>query len=233
MRNILLAGALLVVAGCGTPDIAQAPAIVRAPSDILPMPDGVDVDGRYLYALGAFDSVTVELAGMPDMVREITIDGQGMISYPFAGSVSAAGLTTTELARRLEERLRQSYIRDPHVSVNLEEQKSHVLTVDGQVNRPGLFPVTSSMTLMQAVAQAGGENEVSQLSAVLVFREVAGQQYVGLYNLEAIRFGNYQDPQVYPGDKVTVSASEARRLLGSLQGVTQLLTTPLIILLRR
>jgi polysaccharide export outer membrane protein len=233
IRTTCLAAVLLVLGGCGgTPPIAQSPAVERAAGDQLPLPAGVGPGAGYVYRLGALDSISIEVDGLPDLRREVVVDGQGMISYPLAGSVPAAGLTGTELADVLEQRLRAAYVRDPKVSVNVVEAVSNVLTVDGQIRRPGLYPVYRDMSLMQAVALAGGENDYARTSVVLVFREVSDRQYVGLYDLRAIRLGNYADPSVYPGDKIVISEDETRRLLASLQGVTGLLTTPLVLLLR-
>lgn len=232
MRAFYLACAVLTLAGCATPDIGQSPEVTLAASNVLPTPSNLGPQGDYVFALGPYDKVAIEVAGVSEMVREVTIDGEGNLAFPLAGVVSAAGLTTGELALVLEERLRNSFMRNPQVSVNVVEQQSHVLTVEGQVNRPGVFPVTRELTLMQAVALAGGESENARTSSVLLFREVDGQQYVGLYNLQAIRYGNYPDPRVLPDDTVSVSASQTRQFLGSLQGVTGLLTTPLILLLR-
>ncbi len=198
----------------------------------MPPPAGAGPDGRFVYKIGALDTISIEVDGLPDLRREIVVDGQGMVAYPMAGAVSAEGLTTVELAGVLEDRLRTAHVRDPRVSVNLVTPTSNVLTVDGQVKKPGLFPVYRDMTLTQAVALAGGENDFARLSIVLVFREVGDQQYVGLYDLKAIRYGNYADPRVYPEDKIVISESETRRLLQALQGVTSLLTTPAVILLR-
>ena len=234
MRKLCLLAALIAVSGCGgTPPIAMAPAVEQVPGNELPAPAGLGPDGGYVYTLGALDAISIEVDGLADLRREVVIDGQGMIAYPLAGSAQAAGLTTTQLASVLEERLRDAHVRDPRVSVNVVTPTSRVLTVDGQVNRPGLFPVYQEMTLRQAVALAGGENEFSRVSAVLIFREAEGRDYVGLYDLKAIRYGNYADPKVYPNDKIVVSASETRRFLDSLQGVTALITTPLVLLLRR
>jgi len=233
MRKLGIAAAFFAVSGCfNPPSVATAPSVQRAPGDEMPPPDGVGPGGRYVYRLGALDTISVEVDGLPDMRREVVIDGQGIIAYPLAGSVTAEGLTTTQLAGVLEERLRAAHVRDPRVSVNIVTPTSNLLTVDGQVSKPGLFPVYRDMTLMQAVAQAGGENDVARVSSVLVFREVSGQQYVGVYNLKAIRYGNYADPRVYPADKIVVSENETRRLLQSLQGVTGIITTPLVLLLR-
>jgi polysaccharide export outer membrane protein len=234
MLRVCIGAALLLLGGCGgTPQIAMAPAIEQAHSNELPLPDGVTAGGGYVYALGPLDKISIEVDGMPDLLREVVVDGQGMISYPLAGSVEAAGLTTTELARVLEMRMRENRVREPRVNVNFVEPVSQALTVDGEVTNPGLYPVYRDMTLIQAVALAGSDTEFARSSAVLIFREVGGQQYVGLYDLRAIRFGNYADPKVYPNDRIVVSESQSRRFLETMQPFASLLTTPLIYLLRR
>lgn len=234
IRKACLVAALLAVTGCGgTPPIAMAPRVEEAPGNELPVPAGVGPDGAYTYELGPLDKISIEVDGMPDLLREVVVDGQGMIAYPMAGSVSTTGLTTTQLARALEARMRENHVRDPKVSVNIVEATSNVLTVDGQVKRPGLYPVYRDMTLMQAVALAEGETEFARTSIVLIFREAEGLQYVGIYDLNAIRLGNYADPRVYPDDKVMVSESEARRLLQTIQPFVTLVTTPLIYLIRK
>src|SRR5690606_6007214 len=137
----------------------------------LPPPEGVESNGRFVYRLGALDTISVELEGLPESQREIVLDGQGFISYPLAGFVEAGGLTTAELARVLETRLRQNHVRDPRVNVNVVTPVSNVVTVEGQVTRPGLYPVYRQMTLSQAVALAEGEGEYASISSVLLFRE--------------------------------------------------------------
>jgi polysaccharide export outer membrane protein len=234
IRKAWLVAALLGVGGCGgTPPIAMAPTIEQAPANELPPPAGLRAEGAYVYALGPLDKISIEVDGMPDLLREVVVDGQGMVSYPLAGAVTARGLTTTQLAQAIEARMRENHVRDPRVSVNIVEATSQFLTVDGEVNKPGLYPVYQDMTLIQAMALAGGDAEFARTSVVLIFREVDGQQYVGLYDLKAIRLGNYADPLVYPHDKIVVSESETRRLLQMVGPFVSLLTTPLIYLINR
>ncbi len=234
IRKASLLAILVALGGCGgTPRIAMAPSVEPAPANELPAPGGLGANGEYVYVLGPLDKISIEVDGMPDLLREVVVDGQGMISYPLAGSVAAQGQTTTQLARTLEARMRENYVREPRVSVNFVEPVSQVVTVDGEVGKPGLYPVYREMTLMQAVALAGSDTEFARPTAVLIFREVGGQQYLGLYDLKAIRFGNYADPKVYPNDRIVVSESEARRFLETVQPFVTLLTTPLIYLLRR
>lgn len=234
IRGICAAAALASMAACGgMPEIAMAPNVERAPGNELPPPTTLGDGDKYIYTLGPLDKISIEVDGMPDLLREVVIDGQGMISYPLAGSVSAAGLTTNELANLLERRMRENHVRDPQVSVNIVEAVSQVLTVDGEVENPGLYPVYRDMTLIQAVALAGGNTEFARTSSVVIFRTVKGQDYVGLYDLKAIRYGNYADPKVYPNDRIVISDSEARRWLQLFQPYVNALTTPLIYLVRR
>lgn len=229
-----LVAASLAVAGCagGPPEVGLAPSVEYVQTAELPKPTGVGQDGAYLYALGPLDKIQVEIVGLPDMSRDLIIDAQGNVSVPIVGAVSAAGLTPVQLAEVLEAKLRQNFVRDPDVIVNLVEVTSNYITVDGQIRRPGIYPVYRDQTLTQLIAQAGGESDFARISTVIVLREVAGQEYVGLYNVGAIRYGNYADPAVYPGDRIVVDESRTRRFLDTIQGVTQLLTTPLILLQR-
>lgn len=233
-RRICVISALFALGGCGgTPPIAMAPAIEEAPANVLPSPSSVGANGSYQYVIGPLDAISIEVDGFPDLLREVVVDGEGMISYPMSGPVVAAGMTTTELARALEARMRENHVRDPRVNVNMVEAVSQILTVDGEVNKPGLYPVYRNMTLTQAVALASGETDFARTSAVLVFREVGSKQYVGLYDLTAIRYGNYADPKVYPDDRIVVSEAEARRLLQLIGPFVSLLTTPLVYLINQ
>jgi polysaccharide export outer membrane protein len=88
------------------------------------------------------------------------------------------------------------------------------------------------MTLMRAVATAKGASEFAKLDDVVIFRTVKGQQLAALYNLTAIRRGNYEDPEVFANDVVVVGDSQARRLFKDALQVVPLLMTPLIIALQ-
>ena len=232
--KFVLAAAVFAVTGCssGPPALGLAPTVEYVQAGAMPQPEKVGADGSFLYALGPLDKVEVEVVGMPDLTRQLSVDAQGFLSVPLAGAVKATGLTPVELAGILEERMRQNYLRDPDVVVNLVESTSNAITLDGQVRRPGIYPVYRDQTLTQAIAVAGGENDFARVTTVIVFREVSGQKYVGLYDVRAIRRGNYADPSVYPGDRVVVDESQTRRFLDTIQGVTNLLTTPLVLLSR-
>jgi polysaccharide biosynthesis/export protein len=221
--------------GCaGTGALGGANNITVMQGDKLPEPDRTDLfaDSR-AYLIGPFDKLTIDVFGIEELSeREVQTDASGRISFPLAGIVEAAGRTPAEIEDEIEARLRTRYVRDPQVTVNLKETVSQVITVDGQVKEPGLYPVIGKMTLMRAVATAKGTAEFAKLDDVVIFRTVKGQQLAALYNLEAIRRGNYGDPEVFANDVVIVGDSKARRLFKDALQIVPLLTTPLIIALQ-
>lgn len=230
--SLMLAFAL---ASCGgRQELVTTDAVTVLPQGALPAPDRADMrlDERP-YLVGPFDKLKIDVFGIPDLSeREIQVDASGRASFPLVGSFQASGKTPQEVAREIESRLSGQYIRNPQVTVNLEETVSQVVTVDGQVMKPGLYPVLGRMTLMKAVATAGGTAEFAKLEDVVVFRTVGEARYAGLYNLKAIRRGTYQDPEIYANDVVVVGDSPARRMFKDALQAAPLLTGPLVYLLQ-
>ncbi|MCC6477929.1 MAG: polysaccharide export protein [Sphingomonadaceae bacterium] len=233
MKKIALPLAMLMIlAGCAGPSaLGGDPNITVMQGSEMPAPDRTDLLSESRpYLIGAFDKLTIDVFGIEELnQKEVQTDASGRISFPLAGIIEAAGKTPAEIEAEIEARLRSRYVRDPQVTVNLKETVSQVITVDGQVKKPGLYPVIGKMTLMRAVATAEGTAEFAKLNDVVIFRTVKGQQLAALYNLKAIRRGNYADPEVFANDVVVVGDSQARRLFRDALQVVPLLTTPLII----
>ena len=226
-----------LLASCGSSTLGGA----GSASDIqivekgeLPEPTRLDLfEQNRPYLIGPFDKLIIDVFGIEELSKqEVQTDAGGRISFPLAGIMEAAGKTPGELEAEIEQRLRGQYVRDPQVTVNLKETVSQVITVDGQVKKPGLYPVIGKMTLMRAVATAEGTAEFAKLDDIVVFRTVNGQKMAALYNLKAIRRGYYNDPEVFANDVVVVGDSQARRLFKDALQIVPLLTTPLIIALQ-
>jgi polysaccharide biosynthesis/export protein len=237
IRGLGLSLALLA-AGCATSrdkDLGGDPSIKVLASADLPMPDRSDLIGEDRpYLIGPFDKLVIDVFGIEELSKkEVQTDASGRISFPLAGVIEAAGKTPAEVEELLESRLRGAYVRDPQVTVNLKETVSQVITVDGQVKEPGLYPVVGRMTLMRAVATAKGAAEFAKLEDVVIFRTVKGQKLAALYNLRAIRRGAYQDPEVFANDVVVVGDSKARRLFKDLLQILPALSTPIVVALQR
>lgn len=227
--------AIASLSGCAGPSAlggGQGIQVISGTS--LPSPDRGDLLSETRpYLIGPFDRLTIDVFGVEELsAREVQTDASGRISFPLAGIVEAAGRTPAEIEDEIEGRLSARYIRDPQVTVNLKETVSQVITVDGQVREPGLYPVVGKMTLMRAVATAKGASEFAKLDDVVLFRTVKGQDFAAVYNLEAIRRGNYEDPEVFANDVVVVGDSKARRLFKDALTVAPLLTAPLFFLLQ-
>ena len=231
MRVLVLATAITVSA-CSSPGIIDTGRVAVVSAEQLPQPMVADFQGgtREQY-VGPFDTLNVEVFGLPELSRDIVVGANGKISLPVAGTIDAAGQTTAQLTSTIAQRLRQGSVRDPQVIVNVKQMVSQVVVVEGEVRKPGVLPVLGRMTMLRAIAQAEGTNEFAKSEHVVVLRTVNGQKMAALYNLAAIRKGAYGDPEIYPGDTVVVGEDASRRVLPViLQGATAVLA-PLIYLL--
>ena len=226
--------AMLMSSCAGSRALGGAESVKVISGTELPQPARADLIAQDRpYLIGPFDKLTIDVFGIEELSKkEVQTDASGRISFPLAGVVEAAGRTPAEVEEILEQRLRTGFVRDPQVTVNLKETVSQVITVDGQVREPGLYPVIGRMTLIRAVATAKGTDEFAKLDDVVVFRTVNGQQYAALYNLKSIRRGGYPDPEVFANDVVVVGDSAARRFFKNALQVAPLLTTPIILLLQ-
>jgi polysaccharide biosynthesis/export protein len=204
-----------------------------ARSTSLPEPTVSDTLGPpRAYGVGPQDVLTVDVFGVESLTdREMVVDSAGRISVPLAGTIDAVGHTPEELARLIEGRLRDGYMRNPQVSVNVKQAVSQIVTVDGQVLQPGLYPIIGDMTLTDAIASAKGLGEFARQDDVVVLRTVNGQRYAGVYNIAAIRHGNYADPPIFANDVVVVGDSATLRRMKDLIAVLPAITSPLIYIL--
>lgn len=199
----------------------------------LPAPERSDLTtAERISLIGPLDTIGVDVFGVPDLSREMQVDAGGRISMPLIGSLDAGGKTAEELAEAVESRLRGRYVRNPEVTVNIRSSVSQVVTVDGQVVEPGLYPVSNQMTLMRAIASAKGLSEFAKQDDVVILRTVNNRKMAGLYNVAAIRRGNYADPAIYANDVIVVGDSPERRRFRDLIALSPLLAAPLITILQ-
>lgn len=162
------------------------------------------------YRIAPLDTLTVKVFKMPDLSGEYEVDLTGQISMPLIGEVSAVELTTAELDRRLTDKLGERYLENPDVSVGVKASTRRAVTVDGAVNKAGTFPITGPVTLMQAVAVAGGTSPEANSRRVAVFRQIDGKRQAAAFDLVSIRRGQAEDPAIYPGDIVVVDGSSVK-----------------------
>lgn len=223
----------LLAAGCSAPKMASNGAVGVVSASELPAPSRDDqVAAARAHVIGPFDTLVIEVVGIADLSREVRVDSDGRISLPIAGVVDVGRKTPAEVADLVTARLRAGFVRNPQVIVNVKEIESQTVTVDGGVNRPGIYPIKGDMTMMRAVARAEGLNNSARERHVVIFRKVGGREMAALYDLQAIRLGAYADPAVYPNDIVVVGSSQARQLFPQLLQTGAALLSPVILLLR-
>ncbi len=175
---ILTAVALAPVGGCAAPA-----AYAVAPDPAL----------NATYQLASGDRVRVIVFGQDSLSNSFSVDGAGAIAVPLIGEVRAQGLTTSQLARLIEARLKQGYVREPRASVEVEAFRPFF--VMGEVNLGGQYPFINGMTVQNAVAVAGGFTSRAAEDSVNITRNVGGSPTTFV---EPLTF------PVRPGDTITV-----------------------------
>jgi polysaccharide export outer membrane protein len=206
LHGIALIAATLGLAGChkASPTLYQGPAAIAvtgiANNQMTPGP----------YVIGPADVIDVRVAYEPELSADsATVDTGGEISVPLIGNMRAAGKTAPQLADEIEGRLMQ-YVRRPKVSVNIREYSRQNVTVEGDVEEPGVYPVQGTSSLLQAVARAQGPTKTAKLNEVIVFRTVNGQRMGAIFDLRRVRYGYDPDPLILGGDVVVVGYSEVK-----------------------
>jgi len=127
---------------------------------------------REPYRLDAGDKLRIVVFGQDGLSNSYLVGADGAITMPLIGAVRARGMTTGELSRSVAAKLRQGYIREPHVAVEVETYRPFFIL--GEVAAPGQYPYVPNMTAEAAVAIAGGFTARAQRRAVELSRPAEG-----------------------------------------------------------
>jgi polysaccharide export outer membrane protein len=112
--------------------------------------------GQKGYRLGPEDEIEIRVWDHEDLTRKTRVGLDGKISFPFVGEIKAQGLSLNDLQKEIEHRLGPKYIIDPRVSITVVEYKSRKFFVVGNVQKPGTYPLTKPIRVVEAISQAGG-----------------------------------------------------------------------------
>jgi polysaccharide biosynthesis/export protein len=177
------------------------------------------------YRIAPMDTLSVRVFGMTDLTGDYQVDLRGNVSLPLIGDVTAMNMTPAELDDLLTRKYGEKYLENPDISVGVKASAGRNVTVDGAVNKGGMFPVIGPMTLMQAVALAGGvDEETANPRRVAIFRTIDGQRQAAAFDLVSIRRGEMDDPPVYSGDIIVVDGSKIKETQKQLFRAFPLLT---------
>ena len=129
----------------------QAPAREQNPTS-QPSRSG---DIRGTYTVGPTDILKITVFNEPDLTVSVRIDDDGSISYPLLGRLSVAGRTVRDIEDTLRRLLLDGYVRNPQITVEVEQFRSHTIFIVGEVRNGGKYPLQGEMTLLEVLALAG------------------------------------------------------------------------------
>jgi polysaccharide biosynthesis/export protein len=166
------------------------------------------------YRIGPNDLLEVEVMDVENMKRTVRVNGAGAISLPLIGPVIVAGLTAQQAETYIADRYSDKYLQNPQISIFIKEFTTERITLDGAVVRPGIYPLTGQITLLRALALAGGFGPIADSSEVRLFRvNEKGERQVAVFDVELIRAGKKDDPDIKGGDLIVVQRDANRRML--------------------
>jgi polysaccharide export outer membrane protein len=161
-------------------------------------------DGSYV--IGANDVLAINVWKEPDISRSVPVRSDGRISLPLVGELQAGGQTPRQLEDEITKRLK-NYISEPDVTVIVTDSKSQKVNMLGMVARPGAYLLTSSTTVLDSIAMAGGFKDFAKQKSVYVLRQGAdgAQQRIPFNYKDVIKGKNpEQNIRLQAGDTVVV-----------------------------
>jgi polysaccharide biosynthesis/export protein len=158
------------------------------------------------YVIGANDVLAINVWKEPEVSRSVPVRSDGKISLPLVGELQASGQTPRQLEEEISKRL-QSYISEPEVTVIVTDSKSQKVNILGMVVKPGAYLLTSSTSVLDAIAMAGGFKDFAKQKSIYVLRQAPdGTQKRIPFNYKEVIKGKNPDQNIrlLPGDTVVV-----------------------------
>ena len=134
------------------------------------------------YKIGPLDVLEFSVFKVPELTRTAQVGEGGVINLPLVGEIQAAGRTVQDVEHELVQKLGDSYLQSPQVSIFVKEYNSQRVTIEGAVKRPGVYPIRSKMSLLQVIATAEGLDTVSD-ATVVVFRQIEGKRMSARFDI--------------------------------------------------
>lgn len=222
--NIIMLGAgALALTGCMQPDFKPSADLPQGQAAYDRIPAADSTRDPVVYRIGVLDTLSIRVFQEPELSFEtLAVDASGTINFPLVGEVQASGKTPIELSDEIEAKLGTRFIRDPQVVVGVVASAAQRVTVDGQVATPGVYEIAGTSSLLEAIARARGTTELAKNSEVIVFRQIDGERYGAIFNLQDVREGKAPDPEILGGDRIVVGASAMKSVYRDLLGAAPL-----------
>lgn len=155
--------------------------------------------------LGAGDVFVLTIVGEDKLPKEFRVAPDGTVDFPYIHRLRVEGLEPQEIAELVRQKLiEQDILTNPSVSVDAKEYNSKRVTVLGQVQKPGSFPLTPGFTLVQAISTAGGFNSIANRDRVNLTRKTGDKARTVVVSVDAITDGSQPDIPLQAGDTIFV-----------------------------
>lgn len=196
--------ASLGLAGCASTPEPRIGASVTAPEADLGQSDYTQARPTS-YNLRPSDQISVAVFREPELsLEKVRIGVEGNVSLPMLGSIPAAGMTAKQFEQDVTRRFAALGLKSPMVSINVAEYASHLVTVEGSVEKPGVYSFQPGARLSTAMAMASGPKRSAKLSQMAVFRESPQGIMIAKFDYQQIKQGTMLDPVLEPGDRVVL-----------------------------
>jgi polysaccharide export outer membrane protein len=155
--------------------------------------------------LDSGDAFEVLVYGENDLSAKYRVAEDGSINFPLVGRLIVKGKTGYEIADMLRTALvEHGILRSPSVSVNVTERRSRQISIMGAVAKPGSYPLTAGMSLVQAIGSAGGLSQLARGGDAVLTRLAGGKRQRFKIDLDSITEGRSADVLLQAGDLVYV-----------------------------
>jgi polysaccharide export outer membrane protein len=174
------------------------------------------------YKIGPSNLLEIKVKQDATFDRLLRVDGRGEITLPLIGAIRVTGMTAQQIEMEIAARLKAKYIRDPDVIVFIREFTQIKFVVQGMVQRPGIYNAMNSISLLEALAMAGGPSERAETTNVKIvranrLRDTHAINDAEVFNLDKIRAGEQLDTLVNAGDNVFIEEAVPIIIEGAVQ----------------
>lgn len=156
--------------------------------------------------LSAGDVFELKVFNEGELSGKFRVSGAGEVTLPLVGRMSVAGLSLAVVEDKITERFR-TFIKDPQISVFVEEFKGRKVYIFGRVQKPGTITYEAGMSIIEVITRAGGLHDLANPDATSITRVVDGNEQKLIVSLKKIRQGEVRNIQVLPGDIIFVPES--------------------------
>ena len=204
--NLLFYSAFLLCMGCSFASDRSTPRVLVNSENT----DGVNA--RVVETLGVQESLgsgdifELKVFNEEELSGKFRVSEAGEVTLPLIGRLSVSGLSLAAVEDEITKRFRK-FIKDPQISVFVEEFKGRKVYVFGRVNKPGTMAYESGMSIIEVITRAGGLHDLANADATSITRVVEGSEQKFTVSLKKIRQGQVKNVQVLPGDIIFVPES--------------------------